>query len=74
VVDRDGENQAWYERAELKEAITDGRVSESSPARAACDIFGEDNVRLYTGGIPDVFLDRGVATGAKLDRLLTWFE
>ena len=74
VVDRDGENPAWYERAELKKAVADGRASESSPARAARDIFGEDNVRLYTGGIPNVFLDRGVATGAKLDQLLTWSE
>jgi hypothetical protein len=72
VVDRDGENPAWYGPAKLKEAITAGSVSESSPARVACDIFGEDNVRLYTGGIPNVFLDQGTATEAKLDQLLTW--
>jgi hypothetical protein len=39
---------------------------------AARDIFGEENVRLYGGGVPDVFLDKGKVTSAKLEQLLTW--
>jgi hypothetical protein len=36
------------------------------------DIFGKENVRFYGGGVPDVFLDKGKATDAKLEQLLTW--
>jgi hypothetical protein len=40
---------------------------------AAIDIFGDDNVRFYGGGVPNVFLDSGGrATDATLERLLTW--
>jgi hypothetical protein len=46
--------------------------AESSPLKAACDIFGAENVRFYLGGIPGVFLDKGKATDAKLEQLLTW--
>ena len=46
--------------------------SESSPVIAACDIFGEENVRFYGGGLLEVFLDKGVVTDAKLETLLTW--
>lgn len=72
VVDKDAENPGWYGPAELKRRIANGSLKEYSPARAACDIFGENQVRLYGGGVPDVFLDRGEATDAKLDQLLTW--
>jgi hypothetical protein len=68
----DLENPGWYVPTELKRIIEAGRLKEFSPARAACDIFGEDNVRLYGGGVPEVFLDRGEATSGKLDKLLTW--
>lgn len=72
VVSKPEENPSWYGPDDLKKRIAAGDLEDSSPARAACDIFGEDNVRLYTGGIPGVFLDQGKATAAKLDRLLTW--
>ena len=39
---------------------------------AACDLFGEENVRFYGGGIPNVFLDGGEVTDSAVDRLLTW--
>lgn len=39
---------------------------------AASDLFGEDNVRFYGGGIPDVFLDGGVVTDTAVGKLLTW--
>jgi hypothetical protein len=68
VVSKDRKNPDWYGPAELK-----GRdFAESSPIRAASDIFGEKNVRFYGGGIPEVFLDRGKATDARLEQLLTW--
>lgn len=72
VVDKDAGDLAWCGPDELKRKIAAGDLKESSPARVALDIFGEDNVRLYTGGIPGVFLDQGKATAAKLHRLLTW--
>jgi hypothetical protein len=40
--------------------------------KAAKDIFGNDNVRLYNGGIPEVFLDAGQVTREKVDYLLDW--
>ena len=39
---------------------------------AARDLFGEENVRFYGGGIPNVFLDGGGVTASAVDRLLTW--
>ena len=39
---------------------------------AARDLFGEENVRFYGGGIPDVFLDGGRVTDSAVDKLLTW--
>lgn len=72
VVDKDAGGPNWYGPDELSKRIAAGGLKESSPVRAARDIFGEGNVRLYTGGIPSVFLNRGSATAAKLDQLLTW--
>ena len=45
---------------------------ESSPVVAAGDIFGEENIRFYGGGIPNVFLDGNAVTEAKVEKLLTW--
>jgi hypothetical protein len=36
----------------------------------ARDIFDEENVRFYGGGIPEGFLDTGKVTDAKLQQLL----
>jgi hypothetical protein len=68
VVDKDVDNPDWYGPAELKTRP----LRETSPARAAQDIFGADHVRLYGGGVPGVFLDKGTATNARLEQLLTW--
>jgi hypothetical protein len=68
VVSKDDKNPHWYGPTELKKRS----FAESSPLKAACDIFGAENVRFYGGGIPDVFLDEGKATDAKLEQLLTW--
>ena len=67
VVGKDDENPDWYRPDELKGI---GNLKES--VKAACEIFGEDNVRFYGGGVPDVFLDGGQATEAKLAKLLDW--
>jgi hypothetical protein len=72
VVDMDDGGTSWCGPDELTGRIAAGRLKEASPARAARDIFGENNVRMYTGGIPAVFLDGGRPTAAKLEQLLTW--
>jgi hypothetical protein len=68
VVGKSDENPDWYGPTELK--------TRNFPAtvKAACDIFGEDNVRFYGGGVPNVFLDGGMATGSALERLLNWYS
>jgi len=38
----------------------------------ARDLFGEENVRFYGGGIPNVFLERGRMTDSAVDDLLIW--
>ena len=52
------------------------RMPDGLPPRttleAARDLFGEENVRFYGGGIPHVFLDGGSVTDAAVERLLTW--
>lgn len=68
VVDKDEKNPDWYGPLELKT-----RTFIESPVNAAIDIFGDDKVRFYGGGVPDVFLDsEGRVTNATLERLLTW--
>jgi hypothetical protein len=68
VVDWDPRNPDWYNPTSLKTRSFAG----TSPVNAARDIFGEENVRFYGGGVPDVFLDKGKVTSAKLEQLLTW--
>jgi hypothetical protein len=68
VVSKDSENPGWYGPGALKART----FKESSPVKAACDIFGDENVRFYGGGIPEVFLDNGKVTDAKVNELLTW--
>lgn len=70
VIDKDNNKPGWYGPNELKQ-MSQG-LRENHPARAARDIFGEDNVRFYSGGIPEVFLEGGHATDAALERLLNW--
>jgi hypothetical protein len=49
-----------------------GSFRESSPVITAGDIFGEENLRFYGGGIPNVFLDGATVTESKVEKLLTW--
>jgi hypothetical protein len=72
VIGKDKRNPHWYGPTEVQRRIQKGRFSESAPVVAACDIFGGENVRFYGGGIPEVFLDKGRATSAKLKYLLKW--
>lgn len=58
----------WYEPASLSSEL----VEDNSTVRAAIDIFGRNNVRFFGGGVPDVFLEAGVASEAALERLLNW--
>jgi hypothetical protein len=68
VVSLDKKNSGWYSPAELTSSSPLG----GDTVKAARDIFGGDNVRFYGGGVPGVFLDRGVATETALEKLLNW--
>lgn len=68
VINKSTDNPDWYGPKELKMRS----FQEDHPVKAACDIFGKDNVRFYGGGIPNVFLEGGVATDTALERLLDW--
>ena len=68
IVNKDDERPAWSGPDELKSR--DFRPDHV--VRAAGDLFGMENVRYYNGGVPDVFLDGGVANDSKLEQLLTW--
>ena len=68
VVGLDDKYPDWYRPAELKNQSPPG----SETMKAACDIFAEENVRFYGGGIPNVFLDGGRVTDAALERFLNW--
>lgn len=68
VVNWDSKHSGWYGPAELK----GHRHLGGETVKAAEDIFSKDNVRFYGGGIPNVFLDGGIATDAALERLLNW--
>ena len=58
VVGKDDKTPDWYGPTELKT----WSFGESSPVKAARDIFGEENVRFYGGGVPNVFRDAGRQT------------
>ena len=63
VVGKDGDRR-WRGRSELP--------TDHCTVKAACDVFGRENVRYYGGGIPNVFMDGDMVTDAAVDRLLTW--
>lgn len=71
IVNRDPSNPGWYGPAAIKtRTFSDGA---KDTVQAAKDIFGEDNVRFYGGGAPNVFVDAaGRATRDKLEQLLDW--
>ena len=68
VVDKNDENPGWYGPQALKTRS----FPRCNVVKTACDIFGEDNVRFYGGGIPNVFLDGGISTNTALEQLLNW--
>lgn len=68
VVGRDYENAGWYSPAELDSE----KFRKYDAITSARDIFGSANVRFFGGGVPDVFLENGVATEQALNRLLKW--
>ncbi len=55
----------------MLERMPDG-LAPRTTLEAARDLFGEDNVRFYGGGIPNVIVDGGNVTDAAVERLLTW--
>ena len=63
VVGRDGDRR-WLGPSELPTC--------HDTVKAACEIFGRDNVRYYGGGIPNVFMDGHMVTDSAVDRLLNW--
>lgn len=68
VVNLDKEHPGWYGPTDLK-SIT---LHHTSPVYAAYEVFGKDNVRYYGGGVPNVFSEGGIATAARLTKLLDW--
>jgi len=69
IVDKTLSNPGWYGPTELKGL----ELLKRPVVEAARDIFGEQNIRFYGGGIPDAFLDGGgQATADKLQQLLDW--
>jgi hypothetical protein len=71
-VNKDNANPDWYSPEEISARMSAFAGSAREVLKAAREVFGEDNVRFYGGGIPEVFLDGGLATDAKLERLLVW--
>jgi len=72
VVNLDNKHPDWYGPAKLKNQNTLERSLGGDTVKTAQDIFGQDNVRFYGGGIPNVFLDGGIASDAAIERLLNW--
>ena len=68
IVNKNNEYPDWYWPDEIKAS----RLAEDPVVNAAQDVFGIENVRFFGGGVPDVFLDRGIASEEKLERLLEW--
>ena len=64
----DGYESRWLYREELdtKEKLPDAVTH-------ARELFGEENVRFFGSGVPEVFLDGGVGVSSDaVERLLTW--
>ena len=74
VVVGTGYGSQWFGHTRLSDKLP--KMEEGKALRttleAARDLFGEENVRFYGGGIPNVFLDGGRVTDSAVNRLLTW--
>ena len=66
----------WFSPSEWPALLSgiDSGESPCSTLKAARDLFGEEHVRFYGHGIPQVFLDGGRVTDAAVERLLNWKE
>ena len=69
VVDKqDGYESRWLYPEDLK-----NKSDLPDVVMTARELFGQNNVRYFGSGIPEVFLDGGRAvTSRSVDRLLTW--
>jgi hypothetical protein len=68
IVDKNPGYSGWHGPSRLEE------MKDIDVVKSARDIFGQENVRFYGSGCPDVFLENGRATHAALERLLNWSE
>jgi hypothetical protein len=69
IIGKNDSGPRWYG----PDALKDREFLNSNVIKAARDIFGEENIRFYGGGVPKVFLDvDGRATDEKLEELLNW--
>jgi hypothetical protein len=71
-VNKDDANPDWYSPREISARASAFAKPAREVLNAASEVFGGENVRFYGVGIPGVFLDGGLATEAKLERLLAW--
>lgn len=67
VVGKDDERPGWYGPTNLGDLI-----ENNDTVKAAVDIFGQENVRFFGGGIPNVFLDAGAVSETAVENLLNW--
>ena len=73
VVGRESEPR-WFGPSEWPAMLSNMEKGKAPrpTLEAARDLFGEENVRFYGGGIPNVFLDGDRVTDSAVDKLLTW--
>ena len=63
----------WFGPSEWPDKASEWELENpNSPLKGAVDLFEKDNVRVYGGKIPQVFLDGGSVTDAAVERLLNW--
>ena len=64
----------WAGPSEWPAMLKDMEKDEAprTTLEAARDLFGENSVRFYGGGIPNVFLEGGRVTEFAVEELLTW--
>ena len=69
VVDKKAGSAAWFGPEALRGKT---ELHEGTAVKAAQDLFGQDNVRFYRGGVPDVFSEGGTVQDHAVERLLVW--
>ena len=68
--------ERWYTPCEWEPMLPEMEKGEAPriTLEAARDLFGKENVRFYSGGIPNVFVDGGKVTDSVVNKLLRWNE